>query len=94
VGSGDLRLSLAGSVVPDNGQELMEEALLAILSSCREHNLVAGIFCTSIAESVEMIRKGFRFITLKSDSMILSEHATRLVSELRTILPADTSKLE
>jgi 4-hydroxy-2-oxoheptanedioate aldolase len=91
VGSGDLRLSLTGSVSPDSGQDEMEEALSLILASCKTHNLVPGIFSTSVADATAMMRKGFRFITLKSDSMILSEYATQLVSELRTSLPVSTT---
>jgi len=87
VGSGDLRLSLTGSISPNSGQELVDEALSAILASCRKHQLVPGIFSTSVADSAAMIEKGFRFITLKSDSMMLSEYATQLVTELKSTLP-------
>lgn len=87
VGSGDLRLSLTGSVSPDSGQERMDEALAAILASCRKHHLIPGIFSNSVADSVAMIEKGFRFITLKSDSMLLSEYAAKLVTELKSTMP-------
>jgi 4-hydroxy-2-oxoheptanedioate aldolase len=91
VGSGDLRLSLTGSVSPESGHEQMEEALSLILASCQKHSLVPGIFSTSVADATAMINKGFRFITLKSDSMMLSEYATRLVAEVRTTLPPGNS---
>jgi 4-hydroxy-2-oxoheptanedioate aldolase len=87
VGSGDLRLSLTGSISPGSGQNQMEEALATILTSCRKYNLVPGIFSTTVEDAVAMGRQGFRFITLKSDSMILSEYATRLVSDLISGLP-------
>ncbi|HLL94733.1 MAG TPA: aldolase/citrate lyase family protein [Spirosoma sp.] len=87
VGSGDLSLSLMGSVAGGSGDERMEEALTTILAACRKYNLVPGIFSTSVANATAMIEKGFRFITLKSDSVILSEYATRLVTELRTSGP-------
>jgi 4-hydroxy-2-oxoheptanedioate aldolase len=90
VGSGDLRLSLTGSISPGSGKDEMDEALSLILASCKKHNLVPGIFSTSVADATAMIAKGFQFITLKSDSMILSEYATQLVSEVRTSLPANT----
>jgi 4-hydroxy-2-oxoheptanedioate aldolase len=86
VGSGDLRLSLTGSVSPDTGQELMDEAIEVILAGCRKHHLIPGIFSTSVADSAAMIKKGFQFITLKSDSMILSEYANKLVADLRSTL--------
>jgi 4-hydroxy-2-oxoheptanedioate aldolase len=87
VGSGDLQLSLTGSVAPGPDNERMEEALDTILAGCRRHNRVPGIFSTSVADAAAMIGKGFRFITLKSDSMMLSEYATRLVTDLRTTMP-------
>jgi 4-hydroxy-2-oxoheptanedioate aldolase len=87
VGSGDLRLSLTGSASPGSGEELMNEALRTIVESCRKQKLVPGIFSTSVADATAMIRKGFRFVTLKSDSMLLSEYATKLVAEVRTSLP-------
>jgi 4-hydroxy-2-oxoheptanedioate aldolase len=90
VGSGDLRLSLTGSISPGSGKDEMDEALSLILASCKKHNLVPGIFSTSVADATAMIAKGFQFITLKSDSMILSEYATQLVSEVRNSLPANT----
>jgi 4-hydroxy-2-oxoheptanedioate aldolase len=86
VGSGDLRLSLTGTISPENGNAQMDEALSAILTGCRKHNLVPGIFSTSVEDAAAMSRRGFRFITLKSDSMILSEYATRLVGDLRSTL--------
>jgi 4-hydroxy-2-oxoheptanedioate aldolase len=86
VGSGDLRLSLTGTISPENGHAQMDEALSAILTGCRKHNLVPGIFSTSVEDAAAMSRSGFRFITLKSDSMILSEYATRLVGDLRSTL--------
>jgi 4-hydroxy-2-oxoheptanedioate aldolase len=93
VGSGDLRLSLTGSLSPGSGQNEMEVALSLILASCKKHNLVPGIFSTSVDDATSMMAKGFRFITLKSDSMILSEYATQLVTQLKTSLPVnpDTS---
>jgi 2-keto-3-deoxy-L-rhamnonate aldolase RhmA len=65
----------------------MDDALRTIVESCRKHKLVPGIFSTSVADATAMISKGFRFVTLKSDSMLLSEYATKLVAEVRTSLP-------
>lgn len=85
VGSADLLLSLTGTITPDaTSQPVMDQALDTILATCRKHNVIPGIFSTSVAECHQLMKRGFRFITLKSDSMILSEYATQLVSELRT----------
>lgn len=88
VGSADLLLSLTGQLTPnETTQQEMDEAFDLIIMSCAKHNIVPGIFCTSVADAQAMMQKGFRFITLKSDSMILSEYATMLIKELKNGSP-------
>ncbi|GAB2557399.1 HpcH/HpaI aldolase family protein [Spirosoma areae] len=92
VGSADLLLSLTGKMTADSStQSIINQALSTIVASCRKHNIIAGIFSTSVAECRQLMQQGFRFITLKSDSMILSEYATQLVGELRTALPTPST---
>ena len=84
VGSADLLLSLTGKITADQTtQPMMDDALKTIVASCQKYGVVPGIFSTSVAECKQLMAQGFRFITLKSDSMILSEYATQLVKELR-----------
>ena len=84
VGSADLLLSLTGKVTADQTTQLViDEALKTIVASCQKYGIVPGIFSTSVIECKQLMQQGFRFITLKSDSMILSEYATQLVKELR-----------
>lgn len=80
-------------IADDDTQPLMDQALATIVASCRKHQVVPGIFSASAAECGQLMQRGFRFITLKSDGMILSEYATQLVNELRTALPATAPKL-
>ncbi len=88
VGSADLLLSLTGNTVADAAtQPIMDQALDAILAACQQHGIIPGIFSTSVAECHQLMNRGFRFITLKSDSLILGEYATQLVGELRAIQP-------
>ncbi len=84
VGSADLLLSLTGKVTADqNTQPIIDAALKTIVETCQKHGVIPGIFSTSVTECKQLMQQGFRFITLKSDSMILSEYATQLVKELR-----------
>ena len=86
VGSADLLLSLTGKVTADqNTQPIIDDALKTIVETCQKYGVVPGIFSTSVTECKQLMQQGFRFITLKSDSMILSEYATQLVKELRGI---------
>ncbi len=83
IGSGDLKLSLTGKAGHGNNPQIFEDAVNAILEGCKKHNVVPGIWCASVEASQQMIEKGFRFIALKSDSMMLSEYAKKLVSALK-----------
>ena len=90
VGSADLLLSLTGKMTADDStQPIINQALGTIVASCRKNNVVPGIFSASVAECQQLMQQGFRFITLKSDSMILSEYATKLVGELRNLASPD-----
>ena len=94
VGSADLLLSLTGKFTADEQTQLqMDEALNTIVLSCQKHGIIPGIFSTSVAECQRFMQQGFRFITLKSDSMILSEYATQLVSELKQARPQPATNL-
>ena len=86
VGSGDLMLSYTGKASHGNNSAFFDEAIETILKSCEKHNIIAGIWCASIAESKKMMDKGFRFIALKSDSMMLNDIARQSASDLRNCL--------
>lgn len=83
VGSGDLKLSYTGKAKHGGSSELFDEAIQIILSACGNHNLIPGIWCPSVEYAQEMMEKGFSFITLKSDSMMLNEYARQLTQTLR-----------
>lgn len=84
VGTGDLLLSLTGAVGFDTTDEQIDRALDTILAACEQNNLVAGLFTASPAYARQMIKRGFRFITVKTDSMILAEYAAQLVKDTRS----------
>jgi len=83
VGTGDLRFSLTGSIGFDSDDTQVDEALDTIVTACQKHGIVAGLFTASPAYARQMIERGFRFITVKTDSMILAEYAAQLVKETR-----------
>ena len=83
VGTGDLRLSLTGKVGFDSDDSQVDEALDKILEACAKNNLIAGLFTASSDYARQMIKRGFRFVTVKTDSMILSEYAQKIVQDTK-----------
>lgn len=83
VGTGDLRLSLTGKVGFDSDDSQVDEALDKILEACEKNNLIAGLFTASSDYAGQMIKRGFRFVTVKTDSMILSEYAQKIVQDTK-----------
>ncbi len=84
VGTGDLRLSLHGQVVPEGQDPLLEDALDEIIAVCREFNLVGGLFTTSPESAARMIHKGYRFVTIKTDSNLLGEYARQVIQQTKS----------
>jgi 4-hydroxy-2-oxoheptanedioate aldolase len=83
IGAGDLRFSMFGEVGMDGGGDEFMDALRRIITACQVNDIVPGIFTASSEYAREMIDMGFRFITVKTDTAILAEHAKRLVDETR-----------
>ncbi|MFT4665677.1 MAG: 4-hydroxy-2-oxoheptanedioate aldolase [Polaribacter sp.] len=84
VGSGDLRLSLTGSAKQTTNTQLFDEAIDTILAACKKYKVLPGIWCATVADAQKQKNKGFRFIALKSDSMMLNEIARQQASDLRS----------
>lgn len=83
VGAGDLRLSMMGSIGYDTQDNAFNDALQKILDSCSEHNILAGIFTASPEYARQMIDRGFRFITVKTDTALLGEYAKKMIEETK-----------
>ncbi|MEO0562328.1 MAG: aldolase/citrate lyase family protein [Chloroflexota bacterium] len=83
VGAGDLRFSLFGEVGLDGSSDTFKDALRRILSACKDAGITPGIFCASTDYAHQMIDMGFKFLTIKSDTLILTEVAAQLVEAVR-----------
>lgn len=82
VGIGDLRLSMTGRAGFDR-DAVVEAALDAILESARRHGVKAGIFCASTDQAIEMIGRGYDFITVMTETAILSSAAEGIIGAVR-----------
>lgn len=83
IGSGDLKLSLTGKAGHGNNPQIFDDAVNTILESCQKHNIVPGIWCANPDAAKKMKAKGFQFIAVSSDSMILMNYAKQMVKELK-----------
>lgn len=82
VGIGDLRLSMTGRAGFDR-DTVVDAALDDILASARQHGIKAGIFCASPDHAIEMIGRGYDFITVMTETAILSSATERIISAVR-----------
>lgn len=83
VGIGDLRLSMTGKAGFDSSDQTVNDALDAILESARKHNIKAGLFTVDTLYATDMIKKGYDFVTVMTDSILLSQAASSVVQTMR-----------
>lgn len=90
VGPGDLSLSLHGTAGMDIENTEFLDALDTIVAAANRHNVVAGIHTGSPAYARKMIERGFRFISISSDTSLLSKAASSAVAQVREGQPTQT----
>jgi 4-hydroxy-2-oxoheptanedioate aldolase len=83
IGPGDLSMSLGGRQRVDLTDPPLVEALNAILAAARRHGRVAGLHTNSPDYARRMIDQGFQFVTVMTDTAILSGAARQLVDATR-----------
>lgn len=84
VGTSDLRLSLLASGTPAASIDAaIDAALTTIVETCRAHNILAGLFTKEPTVAQQMIARGFRFVTVKTDTMLLDEYAQQIIAATR-----------
>lgn len=84
VGPGDLSLSIGCETVgADLDEPLYNHALDQILAACKQAGIQAGIHCASTSYARRMVEKGFRFVTVSTDTGLLGNIAKSTVAEVR-----------
>ncbi len=86
IGSGDLKLSYTGKATHAVESDAFENAIKTIIKSCIEYGIIPGIWCATIEDAKKRKEQGFKFIALKSDSMMLNDYARNLTGALRAIV--------
>jgi 4-hydroxy-2-oxoheptanedioate aldolase len=83
VGPGDLGLSLTGQTGMDMTEPVLADALARIARRAQESGRVAGIWVPDSDTGQRMRRLGYQFITLSSDTRLLSAAAESIVKAMR-----------
>jgi 4-hydroxy-2-oxoheptanedioate aldolase len=83
IGPSDLSMALGKE--PRKGQRDPEvlEAMETILAAAKRHGIPAGIHTNSADVAVEMVGRGFQFVSLQSDDRFLMSRAKAEVDEVR-----------
>ncbi|MBZ0301893.1 MAG: 2,4-dihydroxyhept-2-ene-1,7-dioic acid aldolase [Anaerolineae bacterium] len=94
IGPNDLHLSLFGVGGSDNEDAEFLEALDTIFAACRRHDIRIGIHTGSSAYARKMVERGAQFVTLSSDTALMSAAARQIVDEMQGATPPVAKKGE
>ena len=83
IGPYDLSYALGCQPAPDCYEQPVLDAIDHILARAQHHGIPAGMHCLSASYAVAMARKGFRLVTVGSDSGWLQQGARTAHAELR-----------
>ena len=83
VGPADLGQSLGEGPGMDRTEPAVVEAIDGVLAAARRHGVAAGIFTGSVEYASQMVKKGFRFVTVLSDGRLLASAAGETIAALK-----------
>jgi 4-hydroxy-2-oxoheptanedioate aldolase len=81
IGPGDLALTMRGEAGADHTDAEMLGAIETICKAARAAGVVAGIHCASGAYARRMVEMGFQFVTLATDTKMLTDGARAMRRE-------------
>ncbi len=83
VGPADLGQSLGEGPGIDRTEPAVVGAVERILAAAKKHGLAAGIFTGSTEYALQMVERGFRFVTVLSDARLLASAAAQIVGAMK-----------
>jgi len=83
IGIGDLRLTMTGRAGLDASDAVLDAALDELLATAKRHGVVAGVFAAGPDHGIELIRRGYRIVSVMTDTAILSSAAAGMVDKVR-----------
>ena len=87
IGPSDLGNSLGRVPTFDQEDPVVVEAIDMILRKATEHGVAAGIHNGTPEYALRMIEKGFRFVTIGSDSRLMALAAKGVLTKMREDMP-------
>lgn len=83
VGPSDLSLTLGCMPKFDQEEKAVVEAINYITARARAHGVMAGIHNGTPEYAQRMVAKGYRFVTVSSDSRLMAAGAQQMVAKMR-----------
>ncbi|MCB0214450.1 MAG: 2,4-dihydroxyhept-2-ene-1,7-dioic acid aldolase [Anaerolineae bacterium] len=83
IGPADLSLSLTGTVQIDYTDPDLLAVLDTILTAAQQQGIAAGIHTKSPEFATKMVKKGFQFVTVSSDSSLIQSGAQAIVAMMK-----------
>ena len=83
VGPGDLSLTIGSEKRVDNDDPNYLAEIDKVLAACRQQGVAAGIHCNDPDYARQMITRGFQFVTIMTDTLLLGSAAKKVVATVR-----------
>ncbi|MDE2856962.1 MAG: aldolase/citrate lyase family protein [Chloroflexota bacterium] len=83
IGIGDLRLTMTGQAGLDSSDSVVDAALDELLATAQRHGRVAGVFAAGPEHGIELIRRGYRIVSVMTDTNILANASVEIVRAVR-----------
>jgi 4-hydroxy-2-oxoheptanedioate aldolase len=87
IGPSDLSVSLGLPHGLDRNEEVVLAAIRSVLEACRRHRIKACMHTGSAAYAKRMLEMGFDFVTVLSDSRLITLAGAPVVAEVRAAMP-------
>jgi 4-hydroxy-2-oxoheptanedioate aldolase len=94
IGPADLSMSYTHKPSFDIVDPPVNNVIELILSKAKKHNVVAGIHTGSTAYAHKMIQLGFQFVTILSESKILSAAVEEILKDMKKDQSKKDSKIK
>ncbi|HSV55208.1 MAG TPA: aldolase/citrate lyase family protein, partial [Burkholderiaceae bacterium] len=91
IGPSDLSLALGCKPTFDDVDAPVAQAIDHILARAKAHGLVAGIHNGTPESALARIAKGFQFVTVSSDALLIAAGAQQVISKMRAAPQTTTS---
>jgi 4-hydroxy-2-oxoheptanedioate aldolase len=83
IGPTDLAISLGIQPGGPLTEPRLDEAIATILAAARKHGIIPGIHTSSALDAVRVIERGFKFVTVLTDTGLLAAAARTAVKTVR-----------